>query len=131
MSFAARAIFIGSFVSTFAVLYYLSSYISSILTAHGYRPGDLILLGLEKKNLTGEEAPAMLTASQVWTTIKADSAAQAAVAVGVVTIVLAVSRLFKPSTITLFLSSILRLISYLQRKRPSPSSTPRSGRSTR
>lgn len=95
MSFVTHAIFVGSFVTTFAFLYYVSSYISAVLTAHGYRPGDLILIGLERKNITGDEVPAMLTPIQIWEAIKADKATQAALAAGVVTVVVLMSRLFK------------------------------------
>ena len=101
MPSVTQAIFVGSFVTTFVVLYFISSYISAVVTAHGYRPGDLILIGLEKKNLTEGAPPTMLTASQIWTTIKADPSAQAAVAAGVVSVILLVSSILrssKPST---------------------------------
>lgn len=52
MSRLSHTTFVASFVLTFAVLVFTSNFLGAQLEKHGYRVGDLILIGLPKKNIT-------------------------------------------------------------------------------
>ena len=93
----AQVVFISSFIGTFAFLYVGTSYISAFLRSKGYDIGDLILIGLEKKDFSQEPPPKMWTAGDVVEIVKADKSAQAAVLAGVVTVAFLLSKVFKSS----------------------------------
>lgn len=93
----ALAAFLGSFITTFVVLYFLSSFISAQLRARGWDIHDIILIGLEKKDFGNEPPPKMLTFSTIVETIKLEKSAQIAVAAGVLTVVFLLTKLVKPS----------------------------------
>ncbi|EJD04162.1 NADH-cytochrome b5 reductase [Fomitiporia mediterranea MF3/22] len=95
MPSAPQLLFLFSFVSTFAVLYLGTSALGSYLRSNGWDINDLILIGLQKKDFTTESPPKMLSFTDVINTIKADQSAQAAAAVGLLTIVFILSKLLK------------------------------------
>ncbi|KAI5122579.1 hypothetical protein M0805_004796 [Coniferiporia weirii] len=91
----AQLVFVSAFVSTFVLLYSITSYFSALLAARGWHVTDIILIGLEKKDFTNEPPPKMLSATDIVNTIKADKSAQAAAVAGVFTVVFLLSKLFK------------------------------------
>lgn len=94
----AHAAFLGSFITTFVVLYLLSSFISAQLRARGWDIRDIILIGLDKKDFGNEPPPEMLSFSTIVETIKLEKSAQVAVAAGFLTVVYLLTKLVKPST---------------------------------
>ena len=104
----SQLVFFSSFFGTFFVLYQVTSYISRVLKSHGWDINDIILLGLEKKDLTQEPIPKMLSTKDILTTLKADGATQAAAAAGLITallILVSFSKIFKSSMLYLVIAA--------------------------
>lgn len=98
MPSASQLVFLSTFVATFAALYAFTSYIGAYLRSKGWNVGDIILIGLEKKDFGSEPPPKMLSVDDVVNIVKVDKSAQAAVVAGVLTIIFLLSRAFKSST---------------------------------
>ncbi|THH06372.1 hypothetical protein EW145_g4134 [Phellinidium pouzarii] len=90
-----HTVFALAFVSTSALLFYISSYISALLAARGWHVSDIILIGLDKKDFPNEPSPEMFSATDVINTIKTDRNTQAAAVAGIVTVVFILSKVFK------------------------------------
>lgn len=94
----AQFTFLASFISTFVFLYLSTSYISFALRSRGWDINNLILLGLEKKDLGTESVPELHPLAAIWEVVKMDQTTQIALLTGLVTIgVLLLTKFWKPS----------------------------------
>lgn len=97
MAVIEHVVFVASFISTFILLYVVSSFASAYLKSLGYDINDLILIGLEKKNHPVEQVPEPFSMSAFVDSLRLDRPSQFALAAGVVSVVFLVVKLMKPS----------------------------------
>lgn len=105
----AQLLFLSSFITTFVALYFLTSFISAQLRARGWDINDIILIGLEKRDLGNEPSPKMLSFSAAVEAVKMERSAQVAVAAGLLSVVFILTKLVKRRTFSAACYAILLL----------------------
>ena len=100
----AQVLFLSSFAVTFALLYYLSTLAGAYLRAHGWDVNDIILIGLEKKDLGSEPPQKLPSMAALVEALSTDRTAQVALLAGVAGSIFVLTRFFAPSQFYLSLS---------------------------
>ena len=99
MPLVTHLVFAGSFLTTLAFLYFGSAYLGAYLRSRGWDINDLILIGLEKKDLGFDSSPPpdMPSFADILHTVQTDRNVQAAAVAGLLTVAFIFAKVFRSS----------------------------------